>query len=97
MTNKLQICEVIKLIYKLSISFQICSQYVKVTDALMSLVLVFQNLNKYCASLSKGFQAVQTNQLTFEQVRDNMRSILHRMDPVMFPTGLEYISVSDLA
>jgi len=59
--------------------------------------LVFQNLNKCCASLSKGFQRLQKNQLTFEQVRDNIRSILHRIDPVMFPTGLEYIDVSDLA
>ena len=48
----------------------------------------------YCP---EGFKKMQNKQITFEQVRDHLRNIMHQKDPAMFPTGPNGTSVTDLA
>lgn len=58
---------------------------------------VFRDMNRHCALLSQGFDAILKRSTTFEQVRDNWRTILHTLDLVMFRRGAHGISVADLA
>ena len=58
---------------------------------------VFRGMNRHCALLSQGFDNILKGTRTFEQVRDNWRTVLHTADPVMFPTGTHGTIVADLA
>jgi hypothetical protein len=58
---------------------------------------VFRDMNRHCALLSQGFDNILKGTRTFEQVRDNWKTVLHTVDPVMFPTGMHGIIVADLA
>ncbi|KAF9455634.1 hypothetical protein BDZ94DRAFT_617638, partial [Collybia nuda] len=57
----------------------------------------FQNINNiYLGVLAEGFLEVQTGK-SLENVRDNVRQLLHNSHPDMFPLGHEGASVGQLA
>jgi hypothetical protein len=59
--------------------------------------LFFQNTNQYLCALSSGFHKYINNQITLEEVRDNVRDLLYRKDVYLFPRGAVSINVADLA
>ena len=58
---------------------------------------IFQESNQYLSTLHDGFQKYLRGMSTLEVARDNVRTLLHENDPVLFPSGHAGSSVSALA
>ena len=58
---------------------------------------IFQESNQYLSTLHDGFQKYLRGMSTLEAARDNVRTLLHESDPVLFPSGHAGSSVSALA
>ncbi|KDR64842.1 hypothetical protein GALMADRAFT_82610, partial [Galerina marginata CBS 339.88] len=59
---------------------------------------IFEDINdEYMGKLANGFKDVFQRNSTLENVRDNIREILHTHDPEKFPMGKNNASVAELA
>src|SRR5204862_281163 len=58
---------------------------------------IFKDMNEHLSMLSDGFLALSNSNVSFEQIRDQWRTILHSQNPQRYPRGLVGISVAQLA
>ena len=57
----------------------------------------FENINGYMQALAYGFREVYKENVSLEDVRDNIRKDLHDLDTFKFPMGTSSASVAELA
>ena len=58
---------------------------------------LFESMNDHLSLLSHGFVEIENATVSFEQVRDHWRSILHNKNPREYPRGHVGISVAHLS
>lgn len=58
---------------------------------------IFKSQSLYVQELVKGFQQFRVGKLSFNDVRDKVRLLLHNSKPLSFPNGHHFASVNELA
>jgi len=58
---------------------------------------LFKDMNEHLSMLSDRFLALSNSHVSFEQIRDQWRTILHNQNPQRYPRGPVGISVAQLA